>query len=175
METLNILFSNKSFTKTLFFSILIILSIKFLEFLIQLAQAKKINNTINELANNSLELTPEDYLSLRNKKLLGESSRHANIQNFSGVYILYNKSKDLYYVGQSIKVLDRIGNHFKGRGNGDVYADYKYGDEFTIRTIALKNSPYDNLNDLERFAIKTFNAYEKGYNKNKGMYKITKK
>lgn len=65
-------------------------------------------------------------------------------------------------------MLDRIGNHFKGNGNGDVYADYKYGDEFKIRTISLDLSPYDNLNDLERHAIKVFGAYEKGYNKNRG-------
>ena len=35
-------------------------------------------------------------------------------------------------MGQGKAVLDRVNHHFSGRGNGDVYADYKYGDFFTI-------------------------------------------
>ena len=31
-------------------------------------------------------------------------------------------------MGQGKAVLDRVNHHFSGRGNGDVYADYKYGD-----------------------------------------------
>ena len=58
--------------------------------------------------------------------------------------------------------------HFTGKGNGDVYADYKYGDEFTIKIIGLKHSGYRSLNALERDTIATFNAYAKGYNKTKG-------
>ncbi|MFW7431876.1 GIY-YIG nuclease family protein [Vagococcus carniphilus] len=156
------------FNKDLIRIVLLILAISFLKLIIQLIQAKKINSKINDLANNSIELTPEEFMLIRNKRLYDEKARHANIKNFPGVYILHNKTKDLYYVGQSIKVLDRIGNHFKGRGNGDVYADFKYGDQFTIRTIALENSDFSNLNDLERYAIRFFGAYEKGYNRNKG-------
>lgn len=33
-------------------------------------------------------------------------------------------------MGQGKAVLDRVNHHFSGRGNGDVYADYKYGDFF---------------------------------------------
>ena len=168
MEIFKTIFSNTELMKILGITFLFGLSLHVLKFTIQIKQARKINRTIHSLANNSLELTPKEYLELRNKKLYGEKARHANTQNFSGVYILHNISKDLIYVGQSIKVLDRIGNHFKGNGNGDVYADYKYGDEFKIRTISLDLSPYDNLNDLERHAIKVFGAYEKGYNKNRG-------
>lgn len=159
---------NNSLFKILFLFILFNIGLKLLAFFIKYSKAKHINKKIKELASNSIELSPEDYLKLRNKKLSGERSRHANTQNFKGVYILHNKDKDLFYVGQSVKVLDRIGNHFSGRGNGDVYADYKYGDTFTIRTIALDNSQFDSLNDLERYAIRSFNAFNKGYNKNRG-------
>ena len=50
----------------------------------------------------------------------------------------------------------------------DIYADYKYGDEFTIRLIALKGSGFKTLNELERNAIAAYRAYDKGYNKTRG-------
>lgn len=88
--------------------------------------------------------------------------------NFPGVYILHNKTKNMYYVGQGKNVLDRVNCHFNGKGNGDVYADYKYGDIFTIRMIGLENSGYDTLNELERNTIMTYDAYRNGYNKTRG-------
>ena len=88
--------------------------------------------------------------------------------DFTGVYVLHNKTKDMYYVGQSIKVVDRVGQHFTGHGNGDVYADFKYGDEFEISTVALADSGYDSLNDLERETIAAYDAYDHGYNRTAG-------
>ena len=32
----------------------------------------------------------------------------------------------------------------------DIYADYKYGDKFTIRLIPLKDSGFKTLNELEQ-------------------------
>lgn len=49
-----------------------------------------------------------------------------------------------------------------------MYADYKYGDEFTIKMIALENSGYKTLNELERNTISVYNAFSKGYNKTRG-------
>ena len=74
----------------------------------------------------------------------------------------------MYYVGQGKKVFQRVNNHFTGHGNGDVYADYKYGDDFTIKMIALETSGFKTLNELERNTIMTYNAYSRGYNKTKG-------
>ena len=88
--------------------------------------------------------------------------------DFEGVYILHNISKDMYYVGQSINVVDRVRNHLKGKGNGDVYADFKYGDKFEVILIAIEDTEYEYLNDLERHCIAAYHAFEKGYNKNRG-------
>ena len=49
-----------------------------------------------------------------------------------------------------------------------MYADYKYGDEFTIKMIALENSGYKTLNELERNTITVYNAFSKRYNKTRG-------
>jgi len=132
-------------------------------------QKKKIREQITGLANNTLELTPEEYFEMRNKSFGGRGKpRYINNYNFAGVYILHNKSKDLYYVGQGKQVLSRVNSHFTGKGNGDVYADYKYGDNWTIKMIALENSGFNTLNELERNAIATYDSYNNGYNRTRG-------
>ena len=88
--------------------------------------------------------------------------------DFTGVYVLHNLTKDMYYVGQSIKVIDRVGQHLTGHGNGDVYADFKYGDEFEVSTLSLVGSGYASLNDLERETIAAYDAYDHGYNRTTG-------
>lgn len=74
----------------------------------------------------------------------------------------------MYYVGQGQQVLNRVNAHFTGKGNGDVYADYRYGDYFTIKMIALENSGFSTLNELERNTISTYNSFAAGYNKTRG-------
>ena len=98
------------------------------------------------------------------------NSRNALMRNgdFTGIYIFHNKTRDMYYVGQSTRVVGRVIQHLTGHGNGDVYADYKYGDEFEINLVSLRESGYDSLDALERDAIKTYNAYTKGYNRTRG-------
>ena len=86
----------------------------------------------------------------------------------AGVYILYNQTKNKYYVGQGKQLLNRVNMHLTGSGNGRVYADYKYGDRFTIQLIPLQGSGYHSLNELERVAISRYEAYSKGYNRTRG-------
>ena len=119
--------------------------------------------------------------------ILNDSSRRANIRGlncfdlqsvnefnsfrescnrFAGVYVLINKTSGLHYVGQSVDVFSRVNSHFSGRGNGDVYADYKYGCPFEVILIPLQR-PYESLNELEREMIRYYGA-DKEYNKTKG-------
>ena len=121
---------------------------------------------IEMLSENALEVTPSEFFEIRNKSI---GKKHISTQYaFAGVYILYNHTKNMYYVGQGKNVFQRVNAHFTGHGNGDVYADYKYGDSFTIKMIRLDGSGYDSLNDLERNTIKVYNAYSNGYNKTRG-------
>ncbi|MCD8205906.1 MAG: GIY-YIG nuclease family protein [Clostridia bacterium] len=86
----------------------------------------------------------------------------------TGVYVLYNKTKNMYYVGQSGNVFNRVYNHLTGKGHGDVYADYKYGDEFSVKILALSDSGMKSLDDLERYMIEKYNSFSSGYNKTRG-------
>lgn len=109
-------------------------------------------------------------MSIRTAKVNGwkYEEYYSTSRNFAGVYILHNESKDKYYIGQSKTVLNRVNNHFTGKGNGDVYVDYRNGDQFKIQLIPLENSGFDDLNSLERHFIKRYNAYGRGYNRTRG-------
>lgn len=130
---------------------------------------RKIEKQIRGLADNSLTLTPKEFFIMRNKSFGGKGRPlHANKFNFTGVYILHNTTKDMYYVGQAKKIFDRVNSHFTGSGNGDVYADFKYGDKWEIQMIDLNQSGYSTLNHLERECIETYNAFDNGYNRTRG-------
>ncbi|MDE7082775.1 MAG: GIY-YIG nuclease family protein [Clostridia bacterium] len=132
-------------------------------------QKEHIKRQIRGLANNTLEMTPEEFFAMRKASFGGKGKpSYALTMNFAGVYILFNSTKNMYYVGQGKEVLNRVNSHFTGKGNGDVYADYKYGDKFTIKMIALKWSKFSTLNDLERNTILTYDAFASGYNKTRG-------
>ncbi len=161
-----------SFGFIIFVLILLTVLISVIFYVIEAREKRIIREQIEGLANNSLELTPQEFFEMRTASFGGRGKpRYANQFNFPGIYILYNHSKGMYYVGQGKKVLDRVNNHFMGRGNGDIYADYKYGDEFTIKMIALSGSGFGNLNELESSTIETFDAYNQGYNKTRGNKK----
>ncbi len=88
------------------------------------------------------------------------SRRKALVQQgeVTGIFIVHNATKDLYYVGQSAKAIDRAALQFLGKGNCDVCADFKYGDEFNVRIVPLSTSGYKSLNELKRAAIKALEA-----------------
>lgn len=149
--------------------VLIYALLLFLTVLCTIVLTLNIKKKIKGLSDSVLEITPEEFFKIRNSSNGGRGRKHISTEyDFSGVYIIYNHTQDMYYVGQGKKVFQRVNNHFTGHGNGDVYADYKYGDDFTIKMIALEKSGFKTLNELERNTIMTYNAYSRGYNKTKG-------
>lgn len=104
--------------------------------------------------------TPREFLAAR--------ARLTANGDFTGVYVIHNTTRNLYYVGQSVRVVGRVTQHLTGHGNGDVYADLKYGDAFEISVVSLTQSGYESLDALERDAIDAFDAYGRGYNRTRG-------
>ena len=121
---------------------------------------KALQAAITDMTNASGAVSPREFLKHKGAFLKDG--------DYTGVYVIHNVSKDMYYVGQSVRVIGRVTQHFTGHGNGDVYADYKYGDTFTINTIALSGSGYNSLDALERDAIQTYHAFDRGYNRTRG-------
>ncbi len=68
------------------------------------------------------------------------------------------------YIGQSVRACERVRNHLTGHGNGDVYADAKYGKYIRIQIVPCKKNM---INNLEKDLISAFNATD-SYNKTRG-------
>lgn len=136
--------------------------------LYRLTETRRIKNRIKNIKA-SKEVSVEEFFQVRNAKKGKRGHPYYSLKKkYEGVYVIFNKTKGKYYVGQGIDLFNRVNSHFTGKGNGDVYADYKYGDEFTIKLIPLKKSGYKKLNALEKDTIFTYNAYFTGYNKTRG-------
>ena len=130
---------------------------------VRVAAFHKRNKRLKNIVSCAKTLTTKQFFALRQSY----HGRMANLE-FEGVYIIYNFNKKMYYVGQSVHVPSRVNAHFTGKGNGDVYADYKYGDRFEIRMVKLQGSGYSRLDDLERELIEMYHCCERGYNRKTG-------
>lgn len=89
--------------------------------------------------------------------------------NSKGVYIIWNKTKDRYYVGQSKNLERRIfKDHFKnGEVNNIIFAkDWFNGDIFYYKYFLCDTK--DELDSLEKKYINKYFAFENGYNKTRG-------
>jgi hypothetical protein len=68
------------------------------------------------------------------------------------------------YIGQSVKMFQRVHNHFNGKGNGDVYADVRAGKYVYVQCIFC---PKEQMNSLEKRLIASFDA-QLSYNQTRG-------
>ena len=113
------------------------------------------------------QVTTNATIFLQDYKLLVQK-RHGSISSMEnpGVYVILNLTKNLYYVSQSENVLKRVKSHLNGSDNGDVYADFKYGDKLEV---TIHNCSIIDLNNIERTFITKYNSSgSNGYNRNRG-------
>ena len=165
------MFSDDSFVTILIIVTLVLSIVPLVAFIVECDKRRKeFEEAIDRLLNESAEITPEEFMRIRTAKVHGGKYEPyiSSSRNFAGVYILHNQDRDKYYVGQSKTVFNRVNNHFTGKGNGDVYVDYRNGEHFTIKLIPLMNSGFDSLDSLERYFISYYHAFENGYNKTRG-------
>lgn len=141
---------------SLSFTFLLIGLFFFVDGLLLVITASKQQEKLLRLRQSLLEDDPQIVASA--EEFMAQRKALTKQGEISGIYIVHNATKDLYYVGQSAKAIDRAAIQFLGRGNCDVYADYKYGDSFNIRIIPLSRSCYESLNELKRAAIQALEA-----------------
>ena len=83
-----------------------------------------------------------------------------------GIYVLFNATKNKYYVGQAKQIYKRIRDHFCVE---DIARDFLCGDE--IRAMFLTANELDadyRMDHIERLGIEIFDAEKNGYNKKQG-------
>jgi hypothetical protein len=138
-----------------------------------------VRKELDKLRKKITKFTPQELIELRIKNV----REIRGIENFPGIYLIHNRVKDMYYVGQAERVFDRAYQHFvinpatkKERHElnvlfnlREIYEDYSSGDEFRISLIPLENTLFSSLNELEDNAIRAYDSLlPNGYNRNPG-------
>lgn len=98
-------------------------------------------------------------------------AKHYGYSEISGVYLIYNSTRDKWYVGQGQKAVSRCLSHFKGGNDNapDIYRDFLSGDVFYINFIKLSATDFNTLDELEYHYIGYYHAvYPNGYNTLRG-------
>lgn len=87
----------------------------------------------------------------------------------SGIYCLFCKANEKFYIGQSQNMKSRKANHIvnlknNNHHNPELQSDWnKYGEE-SFEFKVLHECPMDMMNHLEDYYIKRFDAITRGYN-----------
>ncbi|MCL2038725.1 GIY-YIG nuclease family protein [Candidatus Saccharibacteria bacterium] len=83
-----------------------------------------------------------------------------------GIYIIYNETKDKYYVGQAKQLFKRVRDHFKVE---DMAKDLMAGDKMSVKFLTTNEIDANyRLDHIETTFIEIFDANKSGYNKTTG-------
>lgn len=126
------------------------------------------NKKVEQIVPLSSTYVPDESFILL-KKFIG-----LEYEKIVGCYIIHNREKDKYYVGQSKDVMKRIRQHFRGTApNNIAFAEDYYSSEFPNKEdlFELKIIPCetkDELDETERLLIEQYDAFNSGYNGTNG-------
>ena len=105
--------------------------------------------------NGTIEISPADFLKLQRKSVLYSNRKdHIAANDAPGVYVIYNATKDIHYVGKSEKVCGYLRNLFTGFVESDVLTDFTNNDDLKIRIYMLKSSDCRAIEELEDKILK---------------------
>ncbi|MDQ7982735.1 MAG: GIY-YIG nuclease family protein [Spiroplasma sp.] len=91
-----------------------------------------------------------------------------DVYNKKGVYIIWNKDNNKYYIGQSKNLGLRLKQHFKnGIVNNVIFAKDWYNNHNFVYRYEICESK-DELDRKEKQLIEQYNSFEHGYNKTSG-------
>lgn len=129
----------------------------------QNANKEIVRKELDALRRQTIEFSPQELLMLRNEN----ERKRLGVNNFEGIYIIFNRNNDLFYVGKAEKIFDRAYAHFvKNKGNPEIYEDYVLGHKFSIHLIPKDSTSFSTLNELEGSAIRAYDSlFPHGYNK----------
>lgn len=107
----------------------------------------------------------EEYTAIEFDQIYETEMVDENRLSEPGIYILHNKTKGKHYVGNSLDVMESVNKMFSGEGSKSVYRDYKRGDVFTVRMVAVISSGYSDIEAMKEDAVRFLDAADEGYNK----------
>lgn len=128
---------------------------------------KILSNKVEQVKNREIKLITiddEGWIDLRK----ASNFSYSDLLNKKGVYIIWNKTKNKYYIGQSKNMGRRMLQHFKdGDVKNIIFAkDWYDGDLFCYKYYFCATK--DELDSLEKRYIEEYNSFENGYNSTAG-------
>ena len=83
-----------------------------------------------------------------------------------GIYVLFNETKNKYYIGQSKELFARIKKHFEVE---QIATDYMKGDVIKVKILNASELDSDyRIDHIEKTGIELFDSSNSGYNKTNG-------
>lgn len=138
-------------------------------------QEKKVRNKKNEYDNKLLKVKPLASVVVEDKSFrLLKYFSGLDYEQIIGVYIIHNKEKDKYYVGQSKDVLKRLKQHFNGTVPKnmifaeDYYTSHYENKDNLFEVKIIRCSTKDELDRLEKQLIHEYDSWKNGYNGTSG-------
>lgn len=138
-------------------------------------QEKKVRNKTNEYDNKLLKVKPLASVVVEDKSFrLLKYFSGLDYEQIIGVYIIHNKEKDKYYVGQSKDVLKRLKQHFNGTVPKnmifaeDYYTSHYENKDNLFEVKIIRCSTKDELDRLEKQLIHEYDSWKNGYNGTSG-------
>lgn len=130
---------------------------------------------LKKIIKNEGMLSIGDYVSLRERKVYLKDYEPIPLKDIKivGVILLYNSTKKKYYIHKCDNVFSELDDLINGRGNPDVYCDYKH-DSFSWRvfTNSIDGKEYESLNEIYKLLATKYNVYRTGYNRNDNVKRL---
>lgn len=90
-----------------------------------------------------------------------------------GIYSIYSKSQNKYYIGKSIDIHKRFLKHKSDLRLNQHHSKYlqnvynKYGEDDLVFQV-IQECSYEESGDLEKYYIEQFNSFKDGFNETEG-------
>lgn len=90
-----------------------------------------------------------------------------------GIYSIYSKSQNKYYIGKSIDIHKRFLKHKSDLRLNQHHSKYlqnvynKYGEDDLVFQV-IQECSYEESGELEKYYIKQFNSFKDGFNETEG-------
>jgi hypothetical protein len=126
----------------------------------QREKLEKFKQTRDELKENlRSKLSTKEWVPL--SKMLNSADKGG-----IGIYVLFNESKNKYYVGQAKALTARIKKHFEIE---QIARDFLAGDKISVKTLTAAELGGDfRLDHIEKLGIELYDAEQSGYNRTVG-------
>lgn len=103
------------------------------------------------------------------KGLLSFVNSHSDSNiNTVGCYVIYNTFSEKYYIGKGYHIISDACLYLfenSSNSNQDLFRDVLSGHVFLFKFVSLKNSGYDNVNNLKNVLMQGYNSLKpNGYN-----------